>query len=78
LRALEKASTDNPKSAADHFLLAYQYLMTGARDNAKTELAAAVKLTPNDKLAGQFLQQLESNSPLKPPAMATNPAGETR
>ena len=31
LRALEKASTDNPKSAADHFLLAYQYAMTGAR-----------------------------------------------
>ena len=28
LRSLEKASTDNPNSAAEHFLLGYQYLMT--------------------------------------------------
>jgi tetratricopeptide (TPR) repeat protein len=78
LRALEKASTDNPKSAADHFLLGYHYLMTGSRDNAKTELAEAVKLTPNDKLASHYLQQLISNSPLTPPQMATRPGGESR
>jgi len=73
LRALEKASTDNPKSAAEHFLLGYHYLMTGARDNAKTEFAEAVKLTPGDKLAGHYLQQLQSNSPLTPPPMASKP-----
>ena len=30
LRALEKAAADNPKDPADHFLLGYHYLMTGA------------------------------------------------
>ncbi len=78
LRSLEKASTDNPKSAADHFLLGYQYLMTGARDNAKTEFAEAVKLTPNDKLASHYLQQLQSNSPLTPPQMAARPRADAR
>ena len=42
LRALEKAAAKHPKDAADHFLLGYHYLMIGARDNAKTELADAV------------------------------------
>jgi hypothetical protein len=71
LRALEKAATDKPNSAAEHFLLGYHYLMTGARDNAKAEFADAVKLAPGDKLAGQYLQQLQSNSPLAPPQMTS-------
>ena len=29
--ASEKAAAANPNSAADHFLLGYHYLMTGAR-----------------------------------------------
>ncbi len=73
LRGLEKAAASNPKDAADHFLLGYHYLMIGARDNAKTELADAVKLTPKDKLAGHYLQELKSNSPLTPPQMASRP-----
>ena len=73
LRALEKAAEGNPKDAADHFLLGYQYLMTGARDNAKTQFAEAVKLTPSDKLASHYLQQLQSNSPLTPPPMVSQP-----
>jgi tetratricopeptide (TPR) repeat protein len=77
-RALEKASTDDTKSAAEHFLLAYHYLITGARDSAKRELADAVKLTPNGKLASYYLKQIESNSPLTPPQMATEPNGEPR
>ena len=76
LRALEKATADNPKSAADHFLLAYHYLMTGARDNAKAELADAVKLTPNDKLASHYLDQLKANAPLTPPKMEAKPQGK--
>ncbi len=72
-RALEKASTDNPKSASDHFLLGYHYMMTGARDNAKTEFADAVKLTPKDKLASHYLKELQSNEPLTPPQMAAKP-----
>ena len=51
--------------------------MTGARDNAKTEFADAVKLTPNDKLAGHYLQELKSNAPLTPPAMASRPQGKS-
>ena len=77
LRALEKAADDNPKDAADHFLLGYHYLMTGARDNAKTEFADALKLTPKDKLASHYLQQLQSNSPLTPPEMASRPQGKS-
>ena len=78
LRALEKAAADKPKSAAEHFLLGYHYVMTGARDNAKAEFSEAVKLTPKDKLANHYLQQLESNSPLTPPQMAAKPGSESR
>ena len=77
LRALEKAATANPKDAADQYLLGYQYLMIGARDNAKTEFADAVKLTPKDKLAAHYLQELQSNSPLTPPAMASRPPSKS-
>jgi hypothetical protein len=75
LRALETAAAANPKDAADHFLLGYHYLMIGARDNAKTQFAGAVKLAPNDKLAGHYLQELQSNAPLTPPQMASKPQG---
>ncbi len=69
LRALEKAARDNPNSAADRFLLGYQYLMIGAHDDAKAELADAVKLTPKDKLAAYYLNELNANKPLTPPPM---------
>jgi hypothetical protein len=77
LRALEKAVADNPKSAAEHFLLGYQYLMIGARDNAKTQFAETLKLTPSDKLADSYLQQLQSNSSLTPPQMLSRPQGQS-
>lgn len=76
VRALEKAVSDNPKSAAEHFLLGYHYLMTGARDNAKAQFAEAVKLTPDDKLAAHYLKQLQSNSPITPPAPEPKPEGK--
>ena len=75
LRALEKATVDKPKSAAERFLLGYHYLMIGARDNAKKEFAEAVKLTPTDKLASHYLKQLQSNLPLTPPQTALKPQG---
>ena len=77
--ALEKATQGNPKDAADRFLLGYHYLMTGVRNDAKTEFADAVKLTPRDKLASHYLQQLQSNAPLTPPQIpqtATRPQGK--
>ncbi len=84
LRALEKAADDNPKSAADRFLLGYQYLMIGARDNAKAEFAKAVNLTPKDRLAEHYLAELKANSPITPPQItappqtAAKPQGQTR
>jgi len=75
LRALETASSDNPKSAAEHFLLGYHYLMIGARENAKTQFAEALKLTPNDKLAGQYRPEFQSNRPLAPPQVVPSPRG---
>jgi len=75
LRALEKAVSSDPKSAAEHFLLGYHYSMIGARGNAKTQFAQAVKLTPKDKLASHYLEQLQSNAPLEPPQMASRPQG---
>jgi tetratricopeptide (TPR) repeat protein len=67
LRALEKYAGENKSAAEGHFLSAYHYLMVGARDDAKTQMALAVKLTPKDKLAAHVLQQLESGQPVTPP-----------
>ncbi len=67
LRALERVSADNPKSPAEHFLLGYQYLMTGARADAQKEFAKAVALTPDDKLARYYLERLQADVPLVPP-----------
>ena len=69
LRKLEKTVADVPSSAAGHFLLGYHYLMTGAKEEAKTHFAQAAKLTPNDKLAQHILKQLESNGTVKPPEL---------
>jgi hypothetical protein len=73
LRKLEKAVTDSPESAPGQFLLAYHYLMTGAKAEAKTHFAKAAKLAPNDKLAQHILDQLESNSPVTPPKLPPPP-----
>ena len=51
--------------------------MIGARDRARTQFADAVKLTPGDTLASHYLQQLQSNSPLTPPQMASEPLGHS-
>ena len=66
-RTLEKTVADATKSPPGQFLLAYHYLMTGAKEEAKEHFSQAVKLTPNDKLAQHILKQLESNSPVTPP-----------
>ena len=76
LRALEKAAAAKPNSAAEHFLLGYQYAMMGARQNAQAEFAAAAKLSPGDTLASHYLEQLRSNTPLTPPRLAQAPQGQ--
>jgi tetratricopeptide (TPR) repeat protein len=77
LRALEEGVRSHPKDAANHFLLGYHYLMIGARDNAKTQIADAVSLTPDDKLAARYLQQFKTNEPLTPREMASQRQGQT-
>ncbi len=62
LRALERYSDSNPKSADAHFVLAYQYLITGYTKNAAEELDQVVKLTPQDKLASEIADHLSGRS----------------
>jgi len=71
LRALEKASKADSASAADHYLLAYHYLMIRARASAKSEFAQAARLTPDDHLASFYLKELQDNKPITPPQVAT-------
>ncbi len=73
LRKLEKTVSDVPNSAPGHFLLAYHYLMTGAKDEAKSHFAQAAKLTPNDKLAAHILKELEGGETVKPPELPAPP-----
>jgi tetratricopeptide (TPR) repeat protein len=67
LRALEKYVGEHKSAPEGHFLSAYHYLMVGGRDDAKAQMALAVKLTPKDKLAAHVLQQLEAGQPVTPP-----------
>jgi tetratricopeptide (TPR) repeat protein len=58
LRALESFVRENPKTKEGHFLLAYQYIMMGSKDTAKTELAKNVEQNPTDDLADRLSAQL--------------------
>ena len=58
LRTLGTFVDDNPKAPEGHFLLAYHFLMTGFKGDAKKELKEVVTLVPADRLAAQLLKQL--------------------
>ena len=58
LRALEGYRTQNPSVAYAHFLLAYQYMLLGYKEQAATELNSVVSLQPNDQLSAQLLRGL--------------------
>jgi tetratricopeptide (TPR) repeat protein len=84
VRALENVCTQNPKSAADRFVLAYHYLTQSHTDEALAQLKAVASLQPNDTLSAQLVQQLEkaqgpsSNTPIaQGPNPSTPPAPET-
>jgi tetratricopeptide (TPR) repeat protein len=59
LRALENYVSQNPKSAAARFVLAYHYLTQGHPEAAADQLRAVVALQPKDQLSAQLLQQLQ-------------------
>jgi tetratricopeptide (TPR) repeat protein len=61
LRALEAFVSQNPSSAAAHFVLAYQYLTEEHPEAAVVELKSVTGLQPKDTLSAQLLQQLEQS-----------------
>jgi tetratricopeptide (TPR) repeat protein len=77
LRALESYVTQNPRSAAARFVLAYHYLTAGHVEPAIGQLRRAVQLQPRDTLSSQLLQMLEkAGQPAQAaPAGAAQPAG---
>ncbi len=77
LRKLEKTVATVPNSAPAHFLLGYQYLMTGAKAEAKEHFATAAKLTPNDKLAQHIVKQLDAGGTVTPPELPKPPSQGT-
>jgi len=72
LRALERARNDKPDSPALRFLLGYEYGYLGYPKQAVQELEQAVKLNPEDKLASQLRDLMQSKlSPAGTPASAS-------
>jgi hypothetical protein len=77
LRALEQYVRAHPLEADTRFLLGYHYLTCGYTDAAATQLAAAVKLNPEDRLSTQLLASLtapNSTAPSTTGALASAPA----
>jgi tetratricopeptide (TPR) repeat protein len=73
LDALVDYVRNNPASAEGRFLLAYHDLMMGHNPEGKTQLALALKLVPQDKIAQQLMLQLggaPAATPVPPPPPA--------
>jgi tetratricopeptide (TPR) repeat protein len=72
LRTLEEYVRKNPKSGEAHFVLAYQYLVLGARDEAVKQLREVVRVQPQDQLSAALLKALTTpnttNAPPAPPS----------
>jgi hypothetical protein len=74
LRALESYTRDKPTAPEGHFLLAYQYLMTGYTKQAVKQLAEVVKLAPHDKLSAELLKHYGGEAPAAEPPPPPMPA----
>lgn len=68
LRKLEQYCRSNPNDPAAFFVLAYQYLVIGAKDDAIKALEVVVKNQPEDSTAKRML------AALAPPAEPATPA----
>jgi len=73
LRALEKYCHDKPTAPEGHFLLAYQYLMTGYTKQAVKQLTEVVKQAPGDKLSAELLKQYGGEAPASEPPPPPKP-----
>jgi tetratricopeptide (TPR) repeat protein len=75
LRKLEQHCKANPNDASAYFVLAYHYLVTGAKDAAVNALRVVVKNQPKDVTARRMLEALvPSETPPVPPSTSTPPS----
>jgi thioredoxin-like negative regulator of GroEL len=58
LRALEEQVRKAPDSAEARFVLAYQYLVLGSKDEAVKQLKEVVRVQPQDKLSAALVKAL--------------------
>jgi tetratricopeptide (TPR) repeat protein len=72
IRSLESYSRANPKSAAAHFVLGYQYLVQGHNDVAAGQFRRVVALEPNDTLSAKLAEMFSKKDPNDSPTSPTN------
>jgi tetratricopeptide (TPR) repeat protein len=73
LRALEAASTQNPRAAELHFLRGYHYVTCAQPDAALKSFQKALELKPNDTVAASLVATLSPRS-AQPAQPAATPA----
>jgi tetratricopeptide (TPR) repeat protein len=74
LRALENYVRKDPQSADARFVLAYQYLVLGVKDEAAKQLQGVVNVQPQDKLSAALVKAL--TTPDAQAASAAPPNGK--
>jgi tetratricopeptide (TPR) repeat protein len=77
LRKLEAYLDANPGANDARFVLAYQYLTTGYKDQAKDQFAMLAKAVPNDAVTKQYYEMLtyQPSGQPQPAAAPAAPAG---
>jgi tetratricopeptide (TPR) repeat protein len=76
LRALEQYVKANPNSPEGRFVLAYEYITCGHKEQAIRELKEVIRLQPNDQLSPQLIKMLggtvDPTSSASPPTADDN------
>jgi uncharacterized protein (TIGR03066 family) len=73
LRALEAYVKSNPKAGDAHFVLAYHYMTTGAKDAAAKQYAEVYKISPQDNLIKQLLLMTGGPEAIGAPSVESQP-----
>ncbi|MEN6449693.1 MAG: tetratricopeptide repeat protein [Thermoguttaceae bacterium] len=63
LRALEKYVRENSASPEGRFILGFQYMLTGHRDEANPQFLLALEASPQDRLAAELLTRVGGQVP---------------
>jgi tetratricopeptide (TPR) repeat protein len=77
LRKLETYVRDNSQDPAACLVLAYHYITAGHDDSAEKVLVQLVKLTPQDPLAAQLLQDVNPDAEIPEPPKQVQPPKPT-